>query len=69
MTTMLEAYAAVTGEDVIRHLQQLVAPLKGKSVVHVNSTRVGGGVAEILEKLVPLYPGIGDRYALGSDYR
>ncbi|HEY8219916.1 MAG TPA: glycosyltransferase [Methylobacter sp.] len=54
MTTMLEAYAAVTGEDVIRHLQQLVAPLKGKSVVHVNSTRVGGGVAEILEKLVPL---------------
>jgi len=54
MTTMLEAYAAVTGEDVIRHLQQLAEPLKGKSVVHVNSTRIGGGVAEILEKLVPL---------------
>lgn len=54
MTTMLDSYAAVTGEDVIRHLQQLAAPLKGKSVVHVNSTRVGGGVAEILEKLVPL---------------
>jgi trehalose synthase len=54
MTTMLDSYAAVTGEDVIRHLQQLAAPLKGKSVVHINSTRVGGGVAEILEKLVPL---------------
>lgn len=54
MTTMLEAYAAVTGEDVIRHLQQLATPLQGKSVVHVNSTRVGGGVAEILDKLVPL---------------
>ncbi|HEY8157319.1 MAG TPA: glycosyltransferase [Methylobacter sp.] len=54
MTTMLDSYAAVTGEDVIRHLQQLAEPLKGKSVVHVNSTRVGGGVAEILEKLVPL---------------
>lgn len=54
MTTMLDCYAAVTGEDVIRHLQQLAEPLKGKSVVHVNSTRVGGGVAEILEKLVPL---------------
>jgi len=54
MTTMLEAYAAVTGEDVIRHLRQLAEPLKGKSVVHVNSTRIGGGVAEILEKLVPL---------------
>lgn len=54
MTTMLEAYAAVTGEDVIRHLQQLAGLLKGKTVVHVNSTRIGGGVAEILEKLVPL---------------
>ncbi len=54
MTSMLEAYAAVTGSDVIRHLQQLAELLKGKTVVHVNSTRVGGGVAEILEKLVPL---------------
>jgi trehalose synthase len=54
MTSMLDCYAAVTGEDVIRHLQQLAEPLQGKSVVHVNSTRVGGGVAEILEKLVPL---------------
>ncbi|WP_305906993.1 glycosyltransferase [Methylomarinum sp. Ch1-1] len=54
MTTMLEQYAAVTGEDVIRHLRQLAAPLQGKSVVHVNSTRVGGGVAEILDQLVPL---------------
>lgn len=42
MTTMLEAYAAVTVADVIRHLQQLVELLKGKTVVHVNSIRVGG---------------------------
>ncbi|MGR8940363.1 MAG: glycosyltransferase [Gammaproteobacteria bacterium] len=54
MTTMLDAYTAVTGGDVIRHLRQLAEPLKGKTVVHVNSTRVGGGVAEILDKLVPL---------------
>lgn len=54
MTTMLDSYAAVTSRDVIRHLQQLAGPLKGKTVVHVNSTRVGGGVAEILDKLVPL---------------
>jgi trehalose synthase len=54
MTSMLDSYAAVTGGDVIRHLQQLSSSLRGKSVVHVNSTRVGGGVAEILEKLVPL---------------
>jgi trehalose synthase len=52
--TMLESYAAVTGADVIRHLQQLAEILHGKTVVHVNSTRVGGGVAEILDKLIPL---------------
>ncbi|WP_024297895.1 glycosyltransferase [Methylomicrobium lacus] len=54
MTTMLDSYAAVAGADVIRHLRQLAEPLRGKTVVHVNSTRVGGGVAEILDKLVPL---------------
>jgi trehalose synthase len=54
MTTMLESYAEVTGRDVIRHLQQLAEPLRGKTMVHVNSTRLGGGVAEILDKLVPL---------------
>lgn len=54
MTMMLEAYAAVAGEDVIQHLQQLAGLLKGRTVVHVNSTRIGGGVAEILEKLLPL---------------
>lgn len=59
MTTMLESYAAVAGEDVIRHLQQLAAPLQGKTLVHVNSTRVGGGVAEILDKLVPLTRDLG----------
>ncbi|MGZ8215399.1 MAG: glycosyltransferase, partial [Methylosarcina sp.] len=54
MTSMLESYAAVTGGDVIRQLQQLAEPLRGKTMVHVNSTRLGGGVAEILDKLVPL---------------
>jgi trehalose synthase len=54
MTSLLDSYAAVAGADVIRHLQQLAAPFKGARVVHVNSTRVGGGVAEILTGLVPL---------------
>lgn len=54
MSSLLEAYARVAGEDVIDHLGQLAAQYRGKQVVHVNSTRVGGGVAEILDKLVPL---------------
>lgn len=52
--TLLEAYADVAGHGIIDHLRQLAAPLHGMKVLHVNSTKVGGGVAEILEKLVPL---------------
>jgi trehalose synthase len=54
VSRLLEAYARVAGEDVIDHLSQLAAHYRGMKVVHVNSTRVGGGVAEILDKLVPL---------------
>ncbi|HDP88499.1 MAG TPA: glycosyltransferase [Thioalkalivibrio sp.] len=54
MSTALEAYAAVAGQDVIDQLGQLASRYRGMKVVHVNSTRVGGGVAEILHKLVPL---------------
>lgn len=57
--TMLSAYAAVVGDDVIDHLRQLAAPLKGMKVVHVNSTRQGGGVAEILNWLIPLQHELG----------
>jgi trehalose synthase len=54
MKDALNAYAAITGNDVIEKLRQLARPLQGRRVVHVNSTRMGGGVAEILHKLVPL---------------
>ncbi|MBD3366856.1 MAG: glycosyltransferase [Candidatus Eisenbacteria bacterium] len=54
MSAQLERYAEVAGEEAVDQLRQLARPLKGMRVVHVNSTRVGGGVAEILTKLVPL---------------
>ncbi len=50
----LDAYAEAAGAEVIDHLRQLARPLAGKTVVHVNSTREGGGVAEILMCLIPL---------------
>ena len=53
MTTLLEDYAAIVGREVIDHLRLLAEPLKGLKVVHVNSTRDGGGVAEILNWLIP----------------
>lgn len=59
MSSLLDAYAAIAGADVVRHLRQLAAPLRGMRVVHVNSTRSGGGVAEILDKLVPLMRELG----------
>lgn len=54
MPSALNEYAAIVGEDVIGHLRQLARRLEGCRVVHVNSTREGGGVAEILQWLVPL---------------
>lgn len=54
MSHLLESYAAITGPAVVDHLRQMTESLRGAKVIHVNSTRVGGGVAEILEKLVPL---------------
>ncbi len=56
---LLESYATIAGVDVVEHLRQLAGPLKGLRVVHVNSTRVGGGVAEILHKMVPLMRELG----------
>jgi trehalose synthase len=52
--SLFSKYEAVVGQDVVRHLSQLAGELRGAKVLHVNSTRQGGGVAEILEKLVPL---------------
>ncbi len=54
MSDLLEAYAEIAGHRSVDQLRQLAAPMQGAKVVHVNSTRQGGGVAEILHKLVPL---------------
>lgn len=59
MTDMLHDYKAVVGEGVINQLHQIADALKGVRIVHVNSTPQGGGVAEILEKLIPLSKALG----------
>ena len=56
---LLEQYAQIVGQDVIDHLKQLGAHLAGIKVVHVNSTKEGGGVAEILHRLIPLKQELG----------
>lgn len=59
MTPLFQMYKGIVGEEEIEHLRQLSLSLKGAKVVHVNSTRMGGGVAEILTKLVPLKKELG----------
>jgi trehalose synthase len=54
MENLLEQYASVVGSDVINHLKQLAYPLRGMKILHINSTKEGGGVAEILNRLIPL---------------
>src|ERR1700758_2931246 len=50
----LENYADVVGAGEIEKLRALAKPLSGRTVEMINSTAVGGGVAEILNRLVPL---------------
>jgi hypothetical protein len=47
-------YAEVVGPEVMAQLHRLAEHLGPKSFVHVNSTKSGGGVAEILSGAVPL---------------
>jgi len=55
----LKDYAEIVGEKEINEILILAEKLAGKSVVHVNSTSFGGGVSEILHRLVPLMKDIG----------
>ena len=51
---LLDRYEEIVGHQEIKRLHQLADRLTGKRIVHVNSTRAGGGVAEILSWMVPL---------------
>jgi trehalose synthase len=55
----LSDYAKVIGEGEIEELRTLARALGGRSVEMVNSTAVGGGVAEMLNRIVPLAQELG----------
>lgn len=58
MATIKE-YIPLVGESVINDLKLLGERLKDKVIQHINSTPVGGGVAEILNRMVPLLVELG----------
>jgi trehalose synthase len=55
----LDRYLPFVGEKKVEEIRSLAENLKGKTVCHVNSTSFGGGVAEILYRLVPLMRDVG----------
>ena len=52
-------YEPIIGQAVLEELRYLASPLQGKSIKMVNSTAMGGGVAEMLNSLVPLIVELG----------
>jgi trehalose synthase len=56
---MLEAYRDVVPSSALDELYCLADALRGRTLQHINSTRSGGGVAELLSRLVPLTEALG----------
>lgn len=55
----IQDYKGIVGGDEINELVRLANRIKGIKIVHVNATRYGGGVAEILKSLMPLMKSLG----------
>lgn len=55
----IDEYIPIVGQSDIDDLRLLAEQLKGKVIQHINSTAVGGGVAEILNRMVPLLRELG----------
>lgn len=52
-------YAEVAGQGALEEIKKLAEGLKGKRVLHLNSSPSGGGVADIFEALIPLLNDVG----------
>lgn len=55
----LEAYRPYMDSDLADELASVAAELRGARVAHLNATAIGGGVAEILQSMVPLFNALG----------
>jgi trehalose synthase len=55
----LDDYVPLLGAQEVDDLRAIARPLAGRTVQMVNSTAVGGGVAEILNRLIPLIQELG----------
>lgn len=55
----IDDYATIVGQTKIDELYFLAEKLEGKVIQNINSTSVGGGVAEILTRMIPLLRELG----------
>ena len=68
-TRPLADYSHLAGQALIEEIHELASLCKGKRVLHVNATAMGGGVSEILYALVPLMRDVGLDTRLAGDHR
>jgi len=59
MGVVLDQYREVAPPGTVEFLKRLGRRVEGRRMLHVNSTRFGGGVAEILHRLIPLLEELG----------
>jgi len=55
----LHNYRKIVGSEVVDNIYERASKLSGKRIVTVSSTYQGGGVAEMLNRLMPLYNEVG----------
>ena len=66
-TATLDQYVPLLGAAEVDELRTLAEPLEGSTVDMVNSTAVGGGVAELLSRILAVDAGAGTRYPMACD--
>lgn len=56
---MIDAYRGIAPASLLAEIETLARAVQGRTLLHVNSTRSGGGVAELLARLVPWTESLG----------
>ncbi len=58
----LDRYRRFVGEELLSHIYDLAASLAGLHILHFNTTAKGGGVAELLNSLLPVMEELGIKH-------
>ncbi|MDH3770324.1 MAG: glycosyl transferase family 1, partial [Nitrospirota bacterium] len=55
----IENYRWLVGDELIDEIYELAKALKGVRICQINSTAYGGGVAELLPRIIPILSALG----------